>query len=146
MMDNENIVDRLADDQELRQAIRDEEDPIKKAAKGLKEYIPVGVTSFYLTFFAAAADTPQQELIQFQVLPVLSLIATIILSYRKSSTSGSGGSLALGGLVIPPLALIGWIYVTGGQFFTLAIPPIIAAIVFAFVSLILPAFYAVQQN
>lgn len=70
------------------QILKNQEDPIKKAGMAMSQYIPVQVTSFYLTFFAAAGGQtePEKALAQFIVLPMLGLLATFVVSIPKILT------------------------------------------------------------
>lgn len=135
------------------QILKNQEDPIKKAGMAMSQYIPVQVTSFYLTFFAAAGGQtePEKALAQFIVLPMLGLLATFVVSIpqnfdKKSSETKWWKKTQWGGVTVSTVAFIGWVYVTGGHFFDWIMPPFFVALTFAFLGIVVPVIYGLLQK
>jgi hypothetical protein len=146
--DGPQVATRLLVDRTAQEELREETDPIKKAGMALRQYVPVEVTSFYLMFFAAAGSqtADKKKFAQWILLPVLGLAATIAVSMSKnwdpkSTEQKWWEKVTWPGVAVSTLAFVGWVYVTGGQFFALKIDPFIVSVVFAFLGIVVPAVY-----
>lgn len=144
---------KFASDDSPIDDLQQTDDPITKVGKSLRIYIPVEVTTFYLAFFGlagAAQDRNTKELAQYVLLPILGLLLTVILGMAKFEDRKSKKNLwqrvKWGSVLVASVAFIGWVYITGGHFFDVVIEPIIAAIVFAAVSILLPIVYGWIQK
>ncbi|MBN8581228.1 MAG: hypothetical protein J0L96_11205 [Anaerolineae bacterium] len=147
-----NIYRKLFNDSGI-QKLDEEIDPIKKVGMALREYVPVDVTAFYLTFFSAAAGQPEPDksLAQFTILPILGLIATFIVSIAKNIDSKSEEpkwwkKTHWGGVFVSTLAFVGWLYVSGGHFGTFVFKPFFIAMGFTFLGIVVPVVYGLLKK
>jgi hypothetical protein len=113
---------------------------LKGVALAMQDLIPVEVTALYLGLSGILTD-PLAKLI----LPIGGLLTTAYIRYTqtdKRTLYDKKHKLRLGMVLIPVLAFVGWVYITGGNILNFnPVSKEVVAVIFGFLNIALPPVY-----
>ena len=147
-----SLISFLADDKAI-QDLESETSLAKKAQKGLRQYVPLEVTSFYLTVFALAGGQTREveTFTRLFLLPILGLIATAALATARNIKKEPSATkwwkrTKWWGVAVSTVAFIAWVYVSGGTFFGWYLHSFYVGVGFLFFGILSPLFYGVTTK
>jgi hypothetical protein len=124
----------------IPEVTKGEENIISSTVSAMQDLVPVDVVALYLGFKALLTDD-----IAKLALPLVAIILTIFLRWTRTDKKdlyAEKGRTRWGMILIPVLALIGWIYISGDSILGLTVASTqLIALVFAALNIMLPPVY-----